>query len=428
MRFAERRRERRAGRPHVLLLVAQPAALGAARLPRLLHDAGCRVTLFAERDAVASRAGCLDQHLVAPAPRDGYFDALAAHLASDAARYDWVLPATDADVRGLHARRAEPWAARCFPADPASPDADAVFSKAAFGAVMERLGVPVPRARVTTGLPGALAAADEIGYPIILKPLAGSAGAGTARAADEAELRAAYPAAAEHGSVLVQRYVEGMVGSVQVVFNRGVLRGWVSAYKLLTWPGPFSPSSCRLFRPIPALEPSLHRIGAAFGLHGVMGLDFIEERGTGAVSFLELNSRPGAIAHTGRAAGADFRRAIYDLATGAPGEGLVRQVGEDVVLPLFPQDLLRGMREADWLSLARWLCVPEEWRDVPWREPRLLARHLVILARNARWELGRVVLGPPPSAPTGRRPGSPPSPSSGRMPAAGRSLPGWPGR
>ena len=133
MRFAERRRERRAGRPHVLLLVAQPAALGAARLPRLLHDAGCRVTLFAERDAVASRAGCLDQHLVAPAPRDGYFDALAAHLAGDAARYDWVLPATDADVRGLYARRAEPWAARCFPADPTSPDAEAVFSKAAFG-------------------------------------------------------------------------------------------------------------------------------------------------------------------------------------------------------------------------------------------------------------------------------------------------------
>jgi hypothetical protein len=428
MRFAERRRERRAGRPHVLLLVAQPSALGAARLPRLLHDAGCRVTLFAERQAVASRAGCLDEHVVAPSAGEDYFAALGVHLSREGVRYDWVLPATDTDVRGLFRRRAERWAAGCFPGNPDARDAEALVSKSAFGAAMERIGVPVPPARTTTTLHEALAAAAEIGYPVILKPLAGSAGAGTARVAGAAALRAAYAAAAEHGSVLVQRYVEGRVGSVQVVFNRGVPRAWVSSYKLLTWPGPFSPSSCRLFRTQPAIEPSLHRIGAAFGLHGLMGLDFMEERGTGTVSFLELNPRPGAIAHTGRAAGADFAGPIHDLASGGAGAGSVRQTEEDVVLPLFPQDLLRGLREADWLTLARWLCVPEEWRDVPWREPRLLARHMLILAQHARWELGRVVLGPPPSAPSAPRPVSPPLPSSGRMRPAGRSLRGSPGR
>ena len=427
MRFAERRRSRRAGRPHVLLLVVQPSALGAARLPRLLHDSGCRVTLFAVRDAVAARAGCLDQHIPAPVSREEYFAALGAHLGREGVRYDWVLPATDADVRGLYARRAEPWAARCFPADHTSPDAEAVFSKAAFGRVMERLGVPVPRARIAEELDAALAAAREIGFPLILKPLAGSAGAGTTRVADEEALRRAFAGVAEHGSVLVQRYVEGMVGSAQAVFNRGELRAWVSSYKLLTWPGPYSPSSCRLFRAIPALEPHLARIGAEFRLHGLMGLDFMEEAATGEVSFLELNPRPGAIAHTCRVAGADVRGPIHDLASGAPGSGVVRQSGGDRVLPLFPQDLLRGVREADWLSLSRWLWTPDEWRDVPWREPRLLARHLLILAQNARWELGRVVLGPS-SAPTGRRPASPPSPSSGRTLPAGRSLHGSPGR
>ena len=428
MRFAERRRSRRAGRPHVLLLVVQPSALGAARLPRLLHDSGCRVTLFAVRDAVAARAGCLDQHIPAPVSREEYFAALGGHLGREGVRYDWVLPATDADVRGLYARRAEPWAACCFPADPTSPDAEAVFSKAAFGRVMERLGVPVPRARIAEELDTALAAAREIGFPLIIKPLAGSAGAGTTRVADEAELCRAFAGVAEHGSVLVQRYVEGMVGSAQVVFNRGEVRAWASSYKLLTWPGPYSPSSCRLFRTIPALEPHLARIGAAFRLHGLMGLDFMEEAATGEVSFLELNPRPGAIAHTCRVAGADVRGPLHDLASGMPGTGIVRQSGTDLVLPLFPQDLLRGVREADWLSLSRWLWTPDEWRDVPWREPRLLARHLLILAQNARWELGRVVLGPAPSAPSGRHPASPPSPSSGRTPPAGRSLRGLPGR
>jgi hypothetical protein len=286
----------------------------------------------------------------------------------------------------------------------------------------------VPRARIAEELGTALAAAGEIGFPLILKPLAGSAGAGTTRVADVAELRRAFAGVAEHGSVLVQRYVEGMVGSVQVVFNRGEVRAWVSSYKLLTWPGPYSPSSCRLYRAIPALQPHLARIGAAFRLHGMMGLDFMEEAATGAVSFLELNPRPGAVAHTCRVAGADVRGPIHDLASGAPGAGIVRQSGDDLVLPLFPQDLLRGVREADWLSLSRWLWTPDEWRDVPWREPRLLARHLLILAQNARWELGRAVLGPAPSAPSARHPASPPSPSSGRRIPAGRSLRGSPGR
>ncbi len=424
----ERRKERRAERPHVLLLVAQPFALGAARLPKTLHDAGCRVTLFAERHAVAARAGSIARHIVAPSGREEYFAALGAHLTQEGVRYDWVLPSTDADVRGLFERRHCAWAAHCFPADAGSADADAVCSKTAFGRLMQRLGVPMPRAETATSLAEAVAAASAIGYPIILKPLAGSAGQGTARVAGEAELRAAFPDAAAHGPVLVQRYVEGRVGSVQVVFNGGTVRACVTAYKLLTWPGPFSPSSCRLFHPIPALEPSLHRIGAALGLHGLMGVDFIEEHGTGAIWLLELNPRPGAILHTCRVAGADLRTAIFDLASGAPGEGMVRQDSRDVVLPLFPQDLLRGFREADWLSLARWLCVPDEWRDVPWREPRLLARHLLILAQNARWELGRVVLGPPPSAPSGPRPASPPSPSSGRTRPAGRSLRGSRGR
>src|SRR5687768_5130614 len=45
MFLPERRREKRNGRPHVLLLVARREALNAARLPVLLRDSGCRITL-----------------------------------------------------------------------------------------------------------------------------------------------------------------------------------------------------------------------------------------------------------------------------------------------------------------------------------------------------------------------------------------------
>lgn len=393
MPLGERRLEKRNGRRHVLLLAARREALNAARLPVLLRDAGCRVTLYAERTAFARRSAFVDRHIAAPEDAEGYFTALGAHLECEGVRYDWVLPCTDTDVRGLYDRRNQAWARSIFPADAGSADAEAVVSKYRFGLLLERLGIPVPPARVASNLDDALTAAGALGYPVILKPLGGWAGVGTARADDDVGLRAAYAGVESHGRVLVQRYLEGRVGSVQALFNRGALRGWVSGYKLLTYPGPFSPSSCRLFRPIAILEQWLQQIGAALTLHGMMGLDFIERADTGQPAFIELNPRPSGLAHAGHVVGADLTRAIYELASGEPGSGIVRQRNDDIVLPLFPNDLLRGFREADWLSLARWMCVPGEWRDVPWRDPRLLVYLAASVARGAGSELGRVVGG-----------------------------------
>ncbi|MFL5336717.1 MAG: cyanophycin synthetase [Geminicoccaceae bacterium] len=60
-------------------------------------------------------------------------------------------------------------------------------------AFLGRLGFPVPKGGVVTKLAGALAAAEEIGYPVAVKPLDGHKGIGvTANVCDEEELRAAF--------------------------------------------------------------------------------------------------------------------------------------------------------------------------------------------------------------------------------------------
>ena len=386
----ERLRSRRSGARmrQVLMTAFQPDWRLPARLPAILHAAGCEVTAFVPSDSLARRSGYVRRYIPAPHDIGEYFDALRAHLESDADRYTWVLPATDADVRGLYARRHEPWAAEIFPANAASPDADAVVSKVHFGRLLERIGVATPRSRVVRSSDEAQAAALEIGFPVILKPSEGWAGSGTMRADDATGVARAYTRATGQGEVIVQRYHLGQVGSAMAVFCGGYLNGWVTAYKLLTFPGPYSPSCYRVFRRLPAIEPPLRAIGKALGLHGVMSLDFIEDGETGSITFLELNPRPGAIAYTFAAAGVSPEQILGGL-IGHAAPAVTPQAAVDISLPLFPQDLVRGIQQGDWLSLVRFVLAPDEWRDIPWREPRLLGAELREIFWHARDRLLR---------------------------------------
>ena len=64
-------------------------------------------------------------------------------------------------------------------------------SKALQAALLERLGLPCPRARVINHPSQAVAAGDAVGYPLIVKPNIGGSGAGIKRFTSREELRAA---------------------------------------------------------------------------------------------------------------------------------------------------------------------------------------------------------------------------------------------
>lgn len=61
--------------------------------------------------------------------------------------------------------------------------------KLATSAALAERGVPTPRTHVATSLEGALYAAEELGYPVVVKPLVGSWGRLVARPADAEHLR-----------------------------------------------------------------------------------------------------------------------------------------------------------------------------------------------------------------------------------------------
>ncbi len=83
--------------------------------------------------------------------------------------------------------------------------------------LMERAGVPVSAGtrEPVADVPAALAAADEIGYPVMIKAAAGGGGIGMSAAADPAQLAAGFETARSRaerffgsGDILLERFVE----------------------------------------------------------------------------------------------------------------------------------------------------------------------------------------------------------------------------
>ncbi len=85
--------------------------------------------------------------------------------------------------------------------------------------ILGDLGLPVPRQALVYRLRRALAAADRIGYPVVLKPLNANHGRGvTTDIRDEAQLEKAYDKAKEHSDgVIVETFLEGLDHRLLVV-------------------------------------------------------------------------------------------------------------------------------------------------------------------------------------------------------------------
>jgi cyanophycin synthetase len=88
--------------------------------------------------------------------------------------------------------------------------------------VLGNIGLPVPRGGVATTVDAAVELAEDIGYPVLLKPLDASHGRGISGRLDDADaVRAAWPASAAYGRrVVLERFAVGRDHRVLVVDGR----------------------------------------------------------------------------------------------------------------------------------------------------------------------------------------------------------------
>ncbi len=85
--------------------------------------------------------------------------------------------------------------------------------------ILRDLGLPVPEQRIVRGERDAVRAAKRIGFPVVVKPLAGNHGRGVSiNLKTDEEVQAAFNKAAEHGrSIIVESYIEGFDHRLLVV-------------------------------------------------------------------------------------------------------------------------------------------------------------------------------------------------------------------
>lgn len=90
--------------------------------------------------------------------------------------------------------------------------------------VLGNIGLPVPKGDVVRTLDGALEIADEIGYPVLLKPLAANHGRGISGRVDNPDqLRAAWETSSQYGSrIVVEQFAEGRDHRVLVINGKVV--------------------------------------------------------------------------------------------------------------------------------------------------------------------------------------------------------------
>jgi cyanophycin synthetase len=85
--------------------------------------------------------------------------------------------------------------------------------------ILRDLGLPVPAQRLVRSVGEAQRAARRIGYPVVIKPLAGNHGRGVStNLMTEEEVEVAFAKAAEHGrNIIVESYIEGFDHRLLVV-------------------------------------------------------------------------------------------------------------------------------------------------------------------------------------------------------------------
>lgn len=208
-------------------------------------------------------------------------------------------------------------------------------NKATARSLFARHGVPSAASVSVRTRQEAQAAAERIGYPVVLKPAAHAASIGVIRVASTEQLPAAYEFAAqaaglgtESTSVLVEEYLDGPEVSVECVTYQGETTVVAITRKTVSTPPFFE----ELAHSVDAADPLLDVVApAARAAIGALGI-------TNGVSHVEMrlvDGRPRLVEVNGRIAG-DMIGHLVRLATGIDLPRVAADIACDRVPDLTP--------------------------------------------------------------------------------------------
>lgn len=230
-----------------------------------------------------------------------------------------VVPVEEPYVLGLAHHRAELPPDRIY----GTPDDKTVITcldKIAMLEVAEAAGVPSAAAQVVTTHAGILAAARELGFPVVVRPLSSSRPIGGRKALialepDELARRLTdWPKG--HDSLIVQRFIRGPRFNVDFAAQRGRVIQAVATRILRTDAEDGTGIDvCGRTLPMPDdLRSYTARMAAHLNYTGVGLIQFMVDRERDEISFIELNPRFNGNTAVPDRAGLELCRLAIDLA------------------------------------------------------------------------------------------------------------------
>ena len=375
----------------VLLVSTATRWLGTARMPRVLARAGFDVALLAPKDSLALKSRYVSRVAFLSATATSMEWLLALIHVVDRAAPDVLVPCDEMAVRLLFALALEAPAGidetlharltALIEASLGDPRFYAVsVDKTMLPPAAEALGVPVPPYAIVAGAEDALAHAERLRFPVVLKRRFGFAGQGVAVVSTPDELIAAAqrllrPDQLDLGGhqeqrLLVQKFIVGPYLSQALVARPGLplasfgwerhvatspIKGQTVVLRFVSSPETraFSMTLCR-----------------GFGIGGFFNVQFVVDQRTGVPYLLEINRRIVTHMHLGERVGRDLPAALMDELDGKPAEA-APPIDEDAGgrIVVFPREWLRD-------PLSRHLT--ELPVDVPWDEPELFRAMLAM--------------------------------------------------
>lgn len=218
-----------------------------------------------------------------------------------------------------------PWTAFPFGA---APSATMLFDK---NAVLERVGaagVPVPRSIVPSSETEAVAIADELGFPLVVKGEKGAAAQNVRIVGRPGDLLARYREIVLNergygGRPALQEFIPGPTYLVGGVFVDGEPLRIAAHRKVLMYPAAGGATVKGMSeRPARLIDNALAAF-RALRFTGLGSLDFLRDDRDEDFKFIEINPRPWATIGLSLAC-TDLLSAYHDLAKGVPGTRRLR--------------------------------------------------------------------------------------------------------
>jgi hypothetical protein len=355
-------------RRHPVLLGASIDALGIARMPKILWDAGASVTLVGPRGFAVNRSRYIAKHEVSERGPVAVAGAMRKILARSGASFDRVIfgdepllwAAADSPERG--------WLKGIFPVPLEGRFKALLDSKTEFLEASRVAGLPVPRFEVRPRSGDMRSAAAALGYPLYIKIERGLAGSGLSFVRSEQEFNEARGRFEGAGVLMLQRPVTGRSGSISVFYRKGVPLCWFGYLMKETWPNRFSSASTIEIFDHPDIELLTTGVGNLTQFDGFGGIDWVHDEASNRLVLLEFNPRPTPVFYQGPKAGVDFSRALKESWDGNGRPQKPTKSG--AVVTLFPQNFYRAVDDRNLVSGLR------TFADAPWDDPGLLVAKL----------------------------------------------------